>query len=66
MNTTARAKKLKMDLFKIKRVKDNCLLPKNDFSAVQSVVDKISDKTLAELEREGVFVFPEKSTTHPI
>ena len=51
---------MKMDLFKIKRVKDNCLLPKNDFSAVQSVVDKISDKTLAELEREGVFVFPEK------
>lgn len=47
------------------RVKDNCALPKSDFSSVQNVVNRISDKTLRELEREGVFVFPRKVQDAP-
>ena len=46
-----------MNLF---RVKDNRTLPKNEFASVQNVVNRIADKTLYELEQEGVFVFPEK------
>lgn len=45
---------------KLLRVKDNRLMPKSDFAPIQRVVDKITDKTLSELEKEGVFVFPEK------
>ena len=47
------------------KVKDNCALPKNDFSSVQNVVNRIADKTLRELEREGVFVFPRKVQDAP-
>lgn len=35
-------------------------MPKSDFAPIQRVVDKIADKTLSELEKEGVFIFPEK------
>lgn len=45
---------------KLLRVKDNRLMLKSDFAPIQSVVDKIADKTLSELEKEGIFVFPEK------
>lgn len=45
---------------KLLRVKDNRLMPKSDFAPIQRVVDKIADKTLSELEKEGIFVFPEK------
>lgn len=45
---------------KLLRVKDNRALPKGDFAPIQRVVDKIADKTLSELEEEGIFVFPEK------
>lgn len=45
---------------KLLRVKDNRTLPKGDFAPIQRVVDKIADKTLSELEKEGIFVFPEK------
>ena len=45
---------------KLLRVKDNRLMLKSDFAPIQRVVDKIADKTLSELEKEGVFVFPEK------
>lgn len=45
---------------KLLRVKDNRLMLKSDFAPIQRVVDKVADKTLSELEKEGVFVFPEK------
>ncbi|WP_370826728.1 hypothetical protein [Fournierella massiliensis] len=45
---------------KLLRVKDNRLMLKSDFAPIQRVVDKIADKTLSKLEKEGVFVFPEK------
>ena len=45
---------------KLLRVKDNRLMLKSDFAPIQRVVDKIADKTLSELEKEGIFVFPEK------
>lgn len=45
---------------KLLRVKDNRLQPKSDFTSIQGVVDTIADKTLSELEQEGVFVFPER------
>lgn len=51
-----------MNLF---RVKDNRLLPKSAFASIQNVVEKIADKTLGELEKEGVFVFPEKIYESP-
>ena len=41
------------------KIKDNRYLPKEDFYQVKSIVSHISDKTLEQLEREGVFVFPE-------
>lgn len=41
------------------RVKDNSLVKKEDFSEVMSVTKKVADKTLEQLEREGIFVFPE-------
>ena len=41
------------------RIKDNRHLPKEDFHQVKSIVSHVSDKTLEQLEREGVFVFPE-------
>lgn len=41
------------------KIKDNQYLPKEDFYRVKSIVSNISDKTLEQLEREGVFVFPE-------
>lgn len=41
------------------KIKDNQYKQKEDFFEVMSVVDKVADKTLDQLEREGVFVFPE-------
>lgn len=41
------------------RIKDNTQIWKSDFSAVTSLIGKIADKTLEQLEREGVFIFPE-------
>lgn len=41
------------------RLKDNSQRYKSDFSPVQKLTAKIADKTLLQLEREGVFVFPE-------
>ena len=41
------------------KIKDNQYLPKEDFYQVKSIVSHVSDKTLEQLEREGVFVFPE-------
>lgn len=42
-----------------KRIKDNEQRKKEEFSNIAGLVRKVADKTLAQLEREGVFVFPE-------
>ncbi|WP_455719855.1 5-methylcytosine restriction system specificity protein McrC [Agathobacter sp.] len=39
-------------------IKDNQYRPKSDFCEVRDIVNHIADKTLAELEKEGIFVFP--------
>lgn len=41
------------------RIKDNSQAKKEDFSEVLLLVDKVADKTLEQLEQEGIFVFPE-------
>lgn len=41
------------------KIKDNQYKQKEEFFEVKSVVDRVADKTLEQLEREGVFVFPE-------
>lgn len=44
---------------KLLRIKDNSQQKKQSFSDIKALSDKIADKTLEQLEREGVFVFPE-------
>lgn len=44
---------------KVLKIKDNNLNKKDDFAEIRTVTEKIADKTLKQLEREGVFVFPE-------
>ena len=44
---------------KLLKIKDNTLTKKDAFSDIGDLTARISDKTLAQLEREGVFVFPE-------
>lgn len=39
-------------------IKDNQYRSKSDFNEVKDVVNSVADKTLVELEKEGVFVFP--------
>lgn len=41
------------------KIKDNVLISKKNFSEVSHVTEKIADKTLEQLEKEGIFVFPE-------
>ncbi len=41
------------------KIRDNSQIIKEDFSEVSSIACKVADKTLEQLEREGVFVFPE-------
>ena len=48
----------KVILMKQLLIKDNQYKSKSYFSEIKDVVDCIADKTLAELEKEGVFVFP--------
>ena len=40
-------------------IKDNSRRRKNDFDVIGKLTDKIADKTLDQLEREGMFIFPE-------
>lgn len=40
------------------KIKDNSSIPKEEFAEIGGLVKKIADKTLGELEREGIFVFP--------
>ena len=44
---------------KLLKIKDNSQLKKDTFSDIGNLTRKIADKTLEQLEREGVFVFPE-------
>ncbi|SKB46881.1 5-methylcytosine-specific restriction endonuclease McrBC, regulatory subunit McrC [Lachnospiraceae bacterium] len=44
---------------KLYRIKDNGQRKKEEFHDIPELVKIISDKTLGELEKEGVFVFPE-------
>jgi len=41
------------------RIKDNCQYKKDTFSDIAALTGKIANKTLEQLEREGIFVFPE-------
>lgn len=43
---------------KLLKIKDNSQLKKDTFSDIEILTGKIADKTLEQLEREGVFVFP--------
>ena len=40
------------------RIKDNALITKETFHKVSHITGKIADKTLEQLEKEGIFVFP--------
>lgn len=44
---------------KLLKIKDNSRKHKDVFSGISSLVGRIADKTLEQLEREGIFVFPE-------
>ena len=44
---------------KLLKIKDNSRQKKIVFSEIEKLTGKIADKTLEQLEREGVFVFPE-------
>lgn len=46
-------------LMRVVKVKDNQLKKKNDFGEIANLTGKIAGKTLEQLEREGIFVFPE-------
>ena len=41
------------------RINDNSYKAKVDFSDIATLTSRIADKTLEQLEREGIFVFPE-------
>lgn len=41
------------------RIKDNRATEKRKFSEIKNLVEKIADKTLAHLETENIFIFPE-------
>lgn len=41
------------------KIKDNTFVKKENFSDIMGVVKAVADKTLEQLDREGVFVFPE-------
>ena len=44
---------------KFLRIRDNSLNKKVEFDDIQTLSSKIADKTLEQLRREGLFVFPE-------
>lgn len=44
---------------KLLKIKDNSQYKKDSFSEIAGLTGKIADKTLEQLEREGVFIFPE-------
>lgn len=44
---------------KLLRIRDNSQHKKEAFSNIKTLMGKIADKTLEQLEREGIFIFPE-------
>ena len=44
---------------KLLKIKDNSQYKKDTFADIGNLTGRIADKTLEQLEREGVFVFPE-------
>ena len=42
------------------KIKDNSFVKKETFFEIKSIVSSVADKTLEQLEREGIFVFPER------
>ena len=44
---------------KLLKIKDNSQQKKDSFSQIRILTNKIADKTLEQLEREGIFIFPE-------
>ena len=44
---------------KLLKIKDNSQQKKESFSHIKNLTGKIADKTLEQLEREGIFIFPE-------
>lgn len=44
---------------KVIRIKDNALISRTVFDEIPNLTERIADKTLDQLEREGIFVFPE-------
>ena len=51
-----------MTPMKLLKIQDNSRQKKSAFSPVEGLTGKIADKTLEQLEREGVFLFPETVT----
>ena len=51
--------RLTVKKMKLRRIKDNSQQKKESFSEIKTLTEKIADKTLEQLEREGIFVFPE-------
>lgn len=47
-----------MSLMKLLKIKDNSQIKKDAFSDVVNVTGKVADKTLEQLEQEGIFIFP--------
>ena len=41
------------------KIKDNSTISKDEFDKVSLITKKVSDKTLEQLQKEGLFVFPE-------
>ena len=41
------------------KIKDNALISKINFAEVSQITERIADKTLEQLEKEGIFIFPE-------
>ena len=50
---------MKEIIMNLVKVKDNSQIKKEDLFEVSNVIQKISDKTLEQLDREGIFIFPE-------
>lgn len=45
------------------RIKDNSFIDHDELAPISRLTEKILDKTLVRLEREGFFVFPETDRT---
>ena len=50
---------LRVWLMKLLKIKDNSRIPNTEFSRIEKLTEKIANKNLEQLEREGLFVFPE-------